>query len=68
MVDLPAGRLRWFLVFWLFVLGAVSYLDRVNMSIAGSAMAEDYRLTQIQLGSNCLQVQIVSRLAHLGAR
>jgi len=51
MVDLPAGRLRWFLVFWLFVLGAVSYLDRVNISIAGSAMAEDYRLTQVQLGS-----------------
>jgi ACS family glucarate transporter-like MFS transporter len=51
MVDLPAGRVRWFLVFWLFVLGAVSYLDRVNISIAGSAMAEDYHLTQVQLGS-----------------
>ena len=51
MVDLPAGRVRWFLVFWLFVLGAVSYLDRVNISIAGSAMSEDYHLTQVQLGS-----------------
>ena len=51
MVDPPGGRVRWFLVFWLFVLGAVSYLDRVNISIAGSAMAEDYHLTQVQLGS-----------------
>jgi ACS family glucarate transporter-like MFS transporter len=51
MADLPAGRVRWFLVFWLFVLGAVSYLDRVNISIAGSAMMGEYHLTQVQLGS-----------------
>lgn len=51
MADLPTGRVRWFLVFWLFVLGAVSYLDRVNIAIAGSAMAEEYHLTQVQLGS-----------------
>jgi ACS family glucarate transporter-like MFS transporter len=47
----PTGRVRWFLVIWLFVLGAVSYLDRVNISIAGTAIAEEYHLTQIQLGS-----------------
>jgi ACS family glucarate transporter-like MFS transporter len=47
----PVGRMRWFLVFWLFVLGAVSYLDRVNISIAGTAMAEEYHLSQVQLGS-----------------
>ena len=51
MAELPAGSVRWFLVFWLFVLGAVSYLDRVNISIAGSAMVEEYHLTQVQLGS-----------------
>jgi len=39
------------MVFWLFVLGAVSYLDRVNISIAGSAMADQYHLSQIRLGS-----------------
>jgi ACS family glucarate transporter-like MFS transporter len=49
--NLPASRVRWFLVFWLFVLGAVSYLDRVNISIAGTAMAEEYHLNQVQLGS-----------------
>jgi len=51
VADLPRGRVRWFLVFWLFVLGAVSYLDRVNIAIAGTAMAEEYHLTQVQLGS-----------------
>jgi MFS transporter, ACS family, glucarate transporter len=51
VADQPASRVRWFLVFWLFVLGAVSYLDRVNISIAGTALAEEYHLTQIQLGS-----------------
>jgi MFS transporter, ACS family, glucarate transporter len=51
VADLPSGRVRWFLVFWLFVLGAVSYLDRVNIAIAGSVLAEEYHLSQVQLGS-----------------
>jgi ACS family glucarate transporter-like MFS transporter len=41
---------RWFLVFWLFVLSAVSYLDRVNISIAGGAIVDAYHLTDVQLG------------------
>jgi ACS family glucarate transporter-like MFS transporter len=44
------GNLRWYLVFWIFVLSAVSFLDRVNISVAGSAIAAEYGLTQIQLG------------------
>ena len=51
MGNRPAGGVRWFLVIWLFVLGAVSYLDRVNISIAGTAIAAEYHLTQVQLGS-----------------
>jgi MFS transporter, ACS family, glucarate transporter len=43
-------RVRWFLVFWLFVLSAVSYLDRVNISIAGGAIVDAYHLTDMQLG------------------
>lgn len=42
--------MRWFLVFWLFVLSAVAFLDRVNISIAGSSIASDYHLTNVQLG------------------
>lgn len=43
-------RVRWFLVFWLFVLSAVSYLDRVNISIAGLSISSAYHLTNVQLG------------------
>jgi ACS family glucarate transporter-like MFS transporter len=45
-----ASRVRWFLVFWLFVLSAVSYLDRVNISIAGGSIADAYQLSDVQLG------------------
>ncbi len=42
--------LRWLLVSWLFVLSAVAYLDRVNISIAGQAIAKEFHLNNIQLG------------------
>ena len=42
--------MRWFLIFWLFILSAVSYLDRVNISIAGESIAEAYHLNDVQLG------------------
>jgi len=41
---------RWVLIFWLFLLSAVAFLDRVNISIAGGALASTYRLTPVQLG------------------
>jgi ACS family glucarate transporter-like MFS transporter len=41
---------RWFLVSWLFVLSAVSYLDRVNISIAAGSIVDAYHLTDVQLG------------------
>jgi ACS family glucarate transporter-like MFS transporter len=44
------SHVRWFLVSWLFVLSAVSYLDRVNISIAGGSIAEAYHLSDVQLG------------------
>ena len=44
------SHVRWFLVFWLFILSAVSYLDRVNISIAGGTIAEAYHLSDVQLG------------------
>jgi ACS family glucarate transporter-like MFS transporter len=45
-----ASRVRWLLVIWLFVLSAISYLDRVNISIAGSSLADEYHLSQVRLG------------------
>ena len=44
------GNVRWFLIFWLFILSTVSYLDRVNISIAGSSIAAEYHLSKLQLG------------------
>ena len=44
------SHVRWFLVSWLFVLSAVSYLDRVNISIAVGPIAETYHLSDVQLG------------------
>ena len=50
MTVAKTSRVRWFLVFWLFVLSAVSYLDRVNISIAGGSIADAYQLSDLQLG------------------
>src|SRR5215469_5054129 len=50
MPEAKTTHVRWLLVFWLFVLSAVSYLDRVNISIAGGSIADAYHLTDVQLG------------------
>jgi len=42
--------MRWALIFWIFVMSAIAYLDRVNISIAGEALAHDFRLDDVQLG------------------
>ncbi|MFN7994518.1 MAG: MFS transporter [Bryobacteraceae bacterium] len=44
------GRVRWLLVCWIFVISAVSYLDRVNISIAGSFIQREFHLDHIRLG------------------
>ena len=50
MTQRASGHVRWYLVSWLFVLSAVSFLDRVNISVAGSSIATDFGLTDVQLG------------------
>ena len=50
MIDNKSSHVRWLLVFLLFVLSAVAFLDRVNISIAGSSIAETYGLSNVQLG------------------
>ncbi len=44
------GRLRWALISWMFVMSAVAFLDRVNLSIAGQALRTEYKLSEQQLG------------------
>jgi ACS family glucarate transporter-like MFS transporter len=45
------SNVRWWLIFWMFILSAVAFLDRVNISIAGSSIAASYHLSNVQLGS-----------------
>jgi ACS family glucarate transporter-like MFS transporter len=44
------GRIRYQLIFIIFIISAVVYVDRSNISIAGSYLAADYRITKPQLG------------------
>ena len=46
----PRGGVRWALVGWIFVMSAVAYLDRVNISIAGKAIAGEFHLSNVELG------------------
>lgn len=46
------GRLsvRTGLVFWIFILSAIAFLDRTNVSIAGPQIRADYGLDNVRLG------------------
>jgi ACS family glucarate transporter-like MFS transporter len=50
MQSLAPTRIRWVLVGWIAFMGAISYLDRVNISIAGQFISQDFHLTDVQLG------------------
>lgn len=45
------GAVRWVVIFWVFVIAAVSYLDRNNISIAISAIQKEFGLSDVQLGT-----------------
>jgi ACS family glucarate transporter-like MFS transporter len=52
-VTLPKflhGRIRWILVGWMFLISSIAYLDRVNISIAGRSIQQEFHLDNIQLG------------------
>ena len=42
--------MRWILIFWMFVISAIAYLDRVNIAIAGHSIAQEFGLDNIRLG------------------
>lgn len=50
-VQTGTTHVRWFLVLWIFVLSAIAFLDRVNISIAGPSIAAAYHLSNVQLGA-----------------
>src|SRR3954468_12031649 len=43
-------RIRYLLIMLIFVVSAVVYIDRSNISIAGTYLAADYHITKPQLG------------------
>ncbi|HTG38331.1 MFS transporter [Sphingomonas sp.] len=50
MAHSGRSRVRVQLVFLLFVISAVAFLDRTNISVAGVQMRQEYGIDQIQLG------------------
>jgi len=44
------SRIRFYLCFWLFILSAISFLDRTNISIAGIHISREFGLGNQQLG------------------
>jgi len=50
MTSPPTSHVRWFLIFLLFVLSAVAFLDRVNLSIAGAKISEEFAINNVRLG------------------
>ena len=50
MTNPAHGRTRWILIAWLFVLSAIGYLNRVNISVSGEYISQEFHLTPVQLG------------------
>jgi ACS family glucarate transporter-like MFS transporter len=44
------NRIRWLLIFWMFAISAISYLDRVNISIAARFLQQEFRINDQELG------------------
>lgn len=44
-------RIRWLLIFWIFTISAISFLDRVNISIAASFLQREFHINDLQLGN-----------------
>jgi len=50
MKTLLRGKVRWLLIAWIFLIAGITFLDRVNISITGRFIEQEFHLTHIQLG------------------
>ena len=50
MTAAPTTHIRWLLILCLFVLSAVAYLDRVNLSIASAKLTVEFGISNVRLG------------------
>jgi len=48
--SMKPTKTRYFIVFLLFVVTAINYMDRANLAIAGSKIQGDFGLSATQLG------------------
>jgi MFS transporter, ACS family, glucarate transporter len=51
LASRPVGHVRWVVITCTFVVAAVSYLDRNNVSIAASSIQREFGLSNTQLGT-----------------
>ena len=51
MKTLLRGNFRWVLIAWTFLTAAITFLDRVNISITGHFIEQEFHLTHVQLGT-----------------
>src|SRR5579871_93749 len=45
-----ASVVRRLLIFWMFVISAIAYLDRINLSIAARFLQAEFHIDDVQLG------------------
>jgi len=50
MPEFLKKRMRWVLIFWMFIISAIAYLDRVNISIAGETIQKEFGFSTVELG------------------
>lgn len=50
MGDVQRSRVRLGLIFLLFLISAIAFLDRTNISVAGVEMRKEYGIDQVELG------------------
>jgi len=50
VVEMKRTRVRWFIVFMLFLVTAVNYADRATLSIAGPSMSKEIGLDSVMMG------------------
>lgn len=46
----PRGNLRWHVIFWVFIIAAISYLDRINLSVAAPTITKEFGLSKSEMG------------------
>jgi len=46
----PSTRVRWIMMFIVFLISTVSYLDRTNLSVGAPVIKEQFHLSPVQLG------------------